>query len=557
MTDREASVRIEIKQRPGAPYAEAALRHHAARAPDSIAFTDSPDRAEHGLGPPRSLSFAQADRITDAIAGKLRECGLKRGDGLALHTPNSIETPLLILGAWRAGLVPSLMPLLWRHDEIDRAFTQVNPKAVITIGKYGEEKPADTLCEVSAQHLGIRFVFGLGENLPDGVTPVGDWLAEVSENEHASPSDTPLEPAEPDQTAIISWTVLPQGAVPVPRSHGELAALAQMFAYQIKLDGADDILNTYPYTSIAAVAGQLIAPLLAGAHIVLHLPFDFDVLLQQLKKQKITYTALPASVIAALDERQLLNSSELHLSQIGCVWPAQHSVKSALDLFETHTPVFDIHNFAELAVLVRRRISGADSSLLPMGKIFAPGEEDAEEPLLEMRVRDSTTAADATQPVLNGTLCVRGYSVPAGPFVLAQPEDGNLLQPDSSGYLDTGIGCVVDETYRKQFRCQKSEDLIYHGGAVIAARELDELYAQFPEFLDAAAFVLNDAVIGERIFAAVVPRPELSPSLSRLMQFLAEKRVAPYKTPDQLVIVKSIPRNREGAVQRDRILGHI
>ena len=92
-----------------------------------------------------------------------------------------------------------------------------------------------------------------------------------------------------------------------------------MFTSQIKLDNADDILNTYPYTSIAAVAGQPIAPLQAGAHIVLHLPFDFDVLLKQLKKQKITYTALPAPVIAALEERQLLDSRELHLSQIGCV----------------------------------------------------------------------------------------------------------------------------------------------------------------------------------------------------------------------------------------------
>jgi len=147
--------------------------------------------------------------------------------------------------------------------------------------------------------------------------------------------------------------------------------------------------------------------------------------------------------------------------------------------------------------------------------------------------------------------------VPAGPFSLAEPEDESLLHPDPHGFLDTGIGCVVDETIPGKFRCQKSEDLIYHGGAVIAACELDKLYAEFPEFLDAAAFVLADAVLGERIFAAVVPRPELSPSLSRLKQFLAEKKVAPYTTPDQLVIVKPIPRNGEGAVQRDQILGRI
>ncbi|MCH8240773.1 MAG: AMP-binding protein, partial [Proteobacteria bacterium] len=156
MMDRASSVRIKIKERPDALCAEAALRHHAARAPGRSAFTDSPDRAEHGLGPPRAVSFAQANRITDAIAGKLRECGLKQGDALALQTPNIIETPLLILGAWRAGLVPCLMPQLWRHEEIDRAFAQVQPKAVVTIGDDGDQSPARTMCDVSARHVSIR-----------------------------------------------------------------------------------------------------------------------------------------------------------------------------------------------------------------------------------------------------------------------------------------------------------------------------------------------------------------------------------------------------------------
>ncbi|MFQ5626697.1 MAG: AMP-binding protein [Methyloligellaceae bacterium] len=556
MMDAEASVRIDMKDGPGpgSARAETALRRHAARAAGSIAFTDSPDRTERGLGPPRSVTFAQADAIADEVAGKFRACGLNKGDALALQLPNTIEAPLLILGAWRAGLIACLMPLLWRHDEIDRAFTQVKPKAVVTVSKYGEERPALTVCEVSAQHMSIRFVFGVGENLPDGVTPIEDWLVQRVANQHEPHSDTPSQPAKPDQTAIMSWTVLREGSAPVPRSHGELAALAQMFASQIKLNGGDTLLNPYPYTSIAAVAGQLVAPLLAGVQTVLHLPFGFGVFVEQLTKHEITYTALPAPVIAALQERRILNSRELHLSRIGCVWPSLHGVESGPDLFETQLRVFDILNIAELALLVRERSSGTDPSLLPLGKIFAAGEQDAGEPILETRVRGSVTREDSQQ-VLRGTLCVRGSIVPAGPFSLTGSEDESVLHPDPHGFLDAGIGCVVDETIPGKFRCQKSGDMIYHGGAVIAARELDELYAEFPEFLDAAAFVLADAVLGERIFAAVVPRPELSPSLSRLKQFLIEKRVAPYKTPDQLVIVKSIPRNGKGAVQREQIRG--
>ena len=44
------------------------------------------------------------------------------------------------------------------------------------------------------------------------------------------------------------------------------------------------------------------------------------------------------------------------------------------------------------------------------------------------------------------------------------------------------------------------------------------MYASYPEFLDAAAFAIDDPVMGDRIFAAVVPRPDQSPSLDSFPQ---------------------------------------
>ncbi len=554
--DDEASVRIEIKggAAPDMTSADAALRQLAVDAENEVAFVDSPDRAKRGMGQPRSLTFAKANILADQIAVRFLRRGLNTGDTIALQMPNTIEAPLLILGAWRAGLTVCLMPLLWRFDEINRAFSRLKPKAVVTVSRYGDEMSARTLGEAAAKNPSVRFVFAIGEDLPDGVTPIDDWMSE----EGAEDRKTELlpEPAPLDQTALITWTVLQQAACPVPRTHGEVAALARMFSSHMKLGPGGRVLNTYPYSSIGAVAGQLVAPLLAGARTVLHLPFSFDVFVRQLQENEITYTALPAPVISALEERCDLGSSALPLARIGCIWPNPHGVDSGLDLFEPPLPVFDIHNFAELAVLVRERSSGTDPSLLPLGKIYLPGEEDTGDPVLEMRVRGAVIHKESHQ-VLKGTLCVSGRSVPPGPLQPAGAQDGTVIEADSHGFLDTGIGCAVDESFAGQFRCQKSENLIYHGGAVIAASELDKLYAEFPEFLDAAAFVLDDAVIGERIFAAVVPKPDIAPSLDRLREFLDQKRVAPYKTPDQLVIVKSIPRSGQGKVQRDQILAHI
>ena len=69
--------------------------------------------------------------------------------------------------------------------------------------------------------------------------------------------------------------------------------------------------------------------------------------------------------------------------------------------------------------------------------------------------------------------------------------------------------------------------------------------------------MLPDPIVGDRVFAAVVPRPGEPISLETLHQFLAERGVAPYKFPDKLVVVKQIPRDAEGRVPREQILKQI
>lgn len=555
--DRESSVHIKITDDAdaGPVSADEALRRNARDAGTQIAFRDPPDRSSLELGGMREITWAEADAIADVLAERFHECGLKAQDTIAIQMPNIVEAPLLLLGAWRAGLVPCTLPMFWQLEEVRQAFSQIKPVAAVSVGRYGNNSPAETLGEAAARQTSIRYVLALGGDLPDGVTPIDEWLsAHPSDGRQASGGVKTTTSS--DERAILTWRVSEHGPHPVPRTHAELIILARMFAENLDLNGGDNILNTYPYISIEAVAGQLIAPLIAGASTSLHLPFEFEIFARQLKDHQITYTAVPAPVITALEERLNLRSGDLHLSRIGCIWQGPHSVQSGEELFDAPVPIFDIHNFGELALIVRERVEGSNPALLPLGKIRMTEDGAGDEPALETRVRGSVRSEDS-EHILKGTLFVRGRTVPSGPFDMAGEQAEARLKPDSQGFLDTGIGCVVGETLEGHFRCKKSEDLIYHGGAVIAATELDELYTDFDDFLDAAAFVLDDAVIGERIFAAIVPRPELSPSLKRLKHYLSDKRVAAFKTPDQLVIVKSIPRAADGTVLRGQILNQV
>ncbi len=106
-------------------------------------------------------------------------------------------------------------------------------------------------------------------------------------------------------------------------------------------------------------------------------------------------------------------------------------------------------------------------------------------------------------------------------------------------------------------KIMRDPELLHHGGAAIAASELDGLYQAYPGFLDAACFALPDPVLCDRIFAAVSPKPGEAVSLETLIQFLDDRQVAPYKFPDKLLVVKEIPRDAQGRILRDEILKQV
>jgi non-ribosomal peptide synthetase component E (peptide arylation enzyme) len=145
---------------------------------------------------------------------------------------------------------------------------------------------------------------------------------------------------------------------------------------------------------------------------------------------------------------------------------------------------------------------------------------------------------------------LRGPVVPHG-------TPGGPLAADQDGFVGTGLCAAVDGTHGMSLQLKGDPELLHYGGLSIAASEFDELYRSFPGFLDAACFVLPDPIVGDRVFAAIMPRPGEAISLEALHRFLEERGVAPYKFPDKLLVVKQIPRDAQGRVLRDEILQQV
>ena len=100
------------------------FRRAAARRPDAIALADPPDRDSFTDGPPRHLTYAEADRVVSAIASRLRTLGLQTDAIVGIQLPNTVESVLTILGVLRAGMIAVPLPLLWRRADVARALGQ-------------------------------------------------------------------------------------------------------------------------------------------------------------------------------------------------------------------------------------------------------------------------------------------------------------------------------------------------------------------------------------------------------------------------------------------------
>lgn len=559
--DDSSSVRIEFVDpdadsgsgggsgRGGGKTVDMLLSEVAERAPSRLAYADPPNRSAFGLGAARRVSFAEAEDKANLIAARLVATGLLPGDRIAIRLPNMIELPLILAGAWRAGLVPVCLPLMWRMDELHQTLPQIDPAAIVTVGRLGDINHSEMMCEAAAHHIAVRHIFGIGGDLADGVSAIDDWFSAGTQEATLDGGEEPVDLC--DRPAAMTWATGKRGTYPVPRTHRELLALGQMAAVELGLSGDDVVLTTYPMTSITSLAGQMIAALHAGATLLLHQPFSYDTFVAQLQDLGVTVTAVPDSVLSALQERGDLDEGRTSLRTVARVrpWPHQPPQHDVVDAM----PVVDIHNIGELALVIERTPAPAG---LPLGRLTRAGDGDeTAAPYLETRVRGSMS--DGPRRTLTGALLMRGPTVPAGPFECAGAIASDVLRPDAQGFLNSGLHCTVDEESSERFVCARQTSMIYHGGVAIGAEELDAAYASFPDVLDAAAVPIDDPLMGERIFAAVVPSAHSTASLSNLKVFLADKGLADYKCPEQIIVVRSIPRDAEGNVLRTEILNRV
>ena len=394
------------------------------RRPDTLALVDPPNKQRITGQTPRQLTYAQADRAISALAAHFAESGLPSHSVIAVQMPNTIEFMLTVLAAHRAGLVVAVLPQLWRQAELVSALNRTSARAIVTTGKIDGVLHADLAMNAAAEVFSIRHVCGFGSDLPEGMASLDHAMAK-----DAHPTRHVIQDGR--KAAVISFDMTADGFRAAPRPHLSLIAGGLAISLEADVPQGATIMSAFAPGSFAGLSASMVTWLLSGGTLVLHHPFDEELLAREITFQRCDTLIAPAQLALRLDELDL-GARLPDLRNVIGLWRAPEQVLSSPSWMARHVTMTDVYLFGEAGLFgARRAEDGAPAQVKP-GPHGAPRE------------MPGTSIAGEILLTPKGTLGLRGPMVSIAAYAPPQPPSDSLIPQPPRDYVDTEYAARLD-----------------------------------------------------------------------------------------------------------------
>lgn len=475
---------------------------YAARRPDALALVDPPNRETFTDGAPRRLTYAAADRMIAAIARRLRQMGLPTDAIVAVQLPNIVENVLAMLGVLRAGMIVAPLPLLWRRADIIAALGRIGTRALITCGRVGAFDHGHLALRVAAELFSIRYVCGFGPNLPDGMVPFDD-LFDAEMRDPIPPLGRDRRSNAAAHVAAVTFDVGAGAPVPVARNHAELFAGGLGVLLESRLTQNANILSTFAPASFAGISLTLVPWLLSGGTLVLHHPFDPDILARQRRDHRCRTVILPGAVAFASAATGILagggDGGDGPTSVI-TTWRSPDRLAVSPFWREPNAELVDILIFGEAALVPVHRGSDGRPGSIRFGPVMTPQAS-----------ADGIAVAELARTAA-GTLAVRGPMVPHHSLLPDVERSGRFsFKVGSDGWVDSFYPCRVDSVTKELVVSGPPAGIVSVGGYRFPLHDLQEVVSRID--LGATLAALPDPLLSQYLIGNAADRDTMQAAL--------------------------------------------
>ncbi len=451
-------------------------------------------------------------------ANALRASGVVAGDRIAVQVAKTPEALALYGAAVATGAVFLPLNTAYTPAEVDHFVGDATPRLLLV-----DPGKADALAPIAAKHgAAIMTLDAAGQGS----------FRDLCDAQIDAFTATPR--SDDDLAALLYTSGTTGRSKGAMLSHGNLLSNAETLAREWRFDADDVLLHALPifHTHGLFVASNV--ALISGATMIFLPGFDLDAILRLLPKATVLM-GVPTFYTRLLDapgfNRDLVARMRLFVSGSAPLLAETHVA------FEARTG----HRILERYGMTETNMNTSN----PYDGDRRAGTVGPALPGVAVRVVDPENGTPLPAGE-TGMVEVRGPNVFTGYWNL--PEKTREEFRDDGFFITGDLGRLSDDGYLTLIGRQK--DLIITGGFNVYPKEVELLLDEQPGVLESAVIGVAHPDFGEAVMAILVPQPGATPDLDAIDAVLRE-HLARYKQPKALELLRELPRNTMGKVQKN------
>ena len=501
------------------------------------------------------VTFAKLKDYVDRFASALKGLGVGRGSRVMLLLPNSLQFIVSYYGTLKTGATVVPINPLSTGTEIKELANASSAEAIICLDIF-IDNVKEALKSTNLKHV---IVANIADHLPGLKKTLGKLLGKIPSKK--LPDDPVYKPyltllskqpvkeavsVEPEKDlASIQFT---GGTTGFPKGvmlthYNILSNIFQMYE-MIKPyidEGKEVFAALLPFYHIYGQTVLLGAGLTHGNTLIVFPRLELEKFMQDLSRYRVTVFPGVPTLFNVMSKHQL--ADEVNYSSIKLVI-------SGADILPP-----DVANTFE-AKFGKKIVEGYGlSEASPVTHVNPPdrvkkGSFGIPIPstlagVISLESREFLGPGRVGEIVVSGPQVMQGYIGANNSDVFIFEAGRKWLRTGDLGYMD-------EEGYF--YFTERLKDVIKHKGFTVFPAEVEKVLYEYEAVKEASVVGIPDPVVGEKIVAAVVLKPEYRKpeEVEKLMEFCRQK-LAEYKQPSQIVLVDEIPKSLVGKMLRRKV----
>ena len=496
------------------------------------------------------LTYRQLDDLSKAFAAWLQHEGFRKGDRIAIMLPNTLQYPIALFGALRAGLTVVNTNPLYTAPELEYQLVDSGATAILIIENF-----AHVLQQVITRTKVRRvLITSVGDLLrfPKSLVvnyvvrhvrkQVPAWsIPQTVDFKHAIAAGRNLPLATVDlaseDLAFLQYTGGTTGvAKGAMLSHGNISTNVLQSAAWIgaAFNQPGVLLTAIPLYHIFALSGNcMMFAHLGWTNLLIINPRDLPAMLGEMKQHPCNYISGVNTLFNAMLHTP--GFGEIDFSGLRVTLGGGMAVQAAVaDRWKratgcTLTQAWGLTETSPAACINPNDLDFNGSIGLPI-------------PSTEIAIKDDAGQDLAIDQI--GEICVRGPQVMKG-YWNRPDETAKVMLPD--GWLRTGdVGRIDSKGF--VYIEDRKKDMILVSGFNVYPNEVEAAVVTHPGVLEAAAVAQADEHSGE-VVALFVVRKDLALTETDVIAH-ARKSLAGYKVPKHVYFRNELPKTNVGKILR-------